>query len=239
MVFRDYKYGDIMAEHIDASLIRADFDQLALLEREGWNHNSHYHSFLLRRVPSHCRRALELGCGTGSFARLLATRAEEVLALDLSPQMVRLARERSREHTNIDFRVADALAWDFPAEQFDCIVSIATLHHMPLEEMLVKMKQALTVKGVLLVLDLYQASPSDAFTLLAAVPINLALKYLKTGHLREPQEVREAWAEHGQHDSYLTLSQLRQRCQAVLPGAKIRRHLLWRYSLIWRKPAVS
>ncbi len=143
------------------------------------------------------------------------------------------------QYANIDFQVADALSWEFPLEQFDCISSIATLHHLPLEEMLVKMKSALAVNGILLVLDLYQASLADVFTSLVALPVHLILKYLKTGRFKEPQEVRAAWAEHAQHDSFLTFSQLRHRCQAILSGAKMGKHLLWRYSLIWKKAPVS
>ena len=224
-----------MKGDVDVSIIQADFDRLALLSREGWDHNSHYHSFLLQHVPPHCSNALELGCGTGTFARLLAERAEHVLALDLSPQMIRLAQERSGHLSNIDFQVADVLAWEFPPEQFDCIVSIATLHHLPLEEMLIKVKAALAPNGTLIVLDLFQASLSDIFTVMLAVPVNFVLKYLKTGRVRQPQAVREAWAEHGQHDTYVSLSQLRQICRAILPGAQVKKHLLWRYSLIWKK----
>jgi 2-polyprenyl-3-methyl-5-hydroxy-6-metoxy-1,4-benzoquinol methylase len=224
-----------MKNNIDTSTIQADFDRLALLSSEDWDHNSHYHRFLLQQVPPHCKHALEIGCGTGTFARLLASRAEHVLALDLSRQMIRLARERSVQYTNIDFQVADVLSWKFPPEQFDCIVSIATLHHLPMEDILAKLKAALAPNGMLIVLDLYQGRPSDLFTILAAIPVNLILTYLKTGRIRQPQEVREAWAEHGQHDSYLTLAQLRHICGRTLPGAKVRRHLLWRYSLLWKK----
>jgi len=226
-----------MTDRSDTSLIQADFDRLAAFSREEWNQNNHYHRFLLRHVPPHCRQALELGCGSGTFARLVATRAQQVLALDVSPQMIRLARERSWQYANIDFQVADALLWEFPPEHFDCIVSIATLHHLPLEEMLTKMKHSLRVNGVLLVLDLYQESLAGAFTTLAALPISLILKFLKTGRFTEPPEERAAWAEHVKHDSYLPLSQLRQRCQVQLPGVKIRKHLLWRYSLMWKKTA--
>jgi hypothetical protein len=73
------------------------------------------------------------------------------------------------------------------------------------------------------------------FTVMLAVPVNFVLKYLKTGRVRQPQAVREAWAEHGQHDTYVSLSQLRQICRAILPGAQVKKHLLWRYSLIWKK----
>jgi ubiquinone/menaquinone biosynthesis C-methylase UbiE len=231
------QYTERMTEHCDVSLIQADFDRLAAFSQDGWNHNSHYHRFLLRHVPQSCQQALEVGCGSGAFARFLATRAEQVLALDVSPQMIRLARERSQQYPYITSHMADALSWEFPSDHFDCIVSIATLHHVPLEEMLLKMKRALRVNGVLLILDLYQESLAGSFTSLAAIPANQILKYLNTGRFKESPEVRAAWTEHGKHDTYLTLSELRQRCRMLLPEVKIRKHLLWRYSLMWKKTA--
>jgi len=76
-------------------------------------------------------------------ARLLATRAEPVLTLDVSPRMIRLTRERSRQYANSEFQVADAVLWEFPVNHFDCIVLIATLHHLPLEAMFTKNKGCL------------------------------------------------------------------------------------------------
>src|SRR5439155_20759177 len=73
------------------SVIQADFDRLALLDAEGWTHNNHYHNFLLPHIRHDCQNALEVGCGTGAFARLLAARARHVVALDLSPEMIRVA----------------------------------------------------------------------------------------------------------------------------------------------------
>lgn len=217
--------------------IREDFDRIALLSKGGWGHNSHYHDFLLKQIPSHCRNALEIGCGTGAFARLLAKRSDRVLALDLSPNMIRIARDRSKQHSNIRFRIADAVKWDSPAEHFDCIVSVATLHHLPIQEMLSKMKIALRVNGTLVVLDLFQAEGlRDVLTNTLAIPVNLVLRLVKNGRLRETRRLREAWAEHGQSDSYLTLSHIRQVCASTLPGARVRKHLLWRYSITWRKP---
>jgi hypothetical protein len=34
----------------------------------------------------------------------------------------------------------------------------------------------------------------------------------------------------------LTFSRIRQIGLESLPGAVLRKHLLWRYSLVWRKP---
>jgi ubiquinone/menaquinone biosynthesis C-methylase UbiE len=216
--------------------VREDFDRIVLLSDDSWNHNTHYHRFLLKQVPANCGACLDLGCGTGAFSRLLAERCEWVLGLDLSPQAIQLARERSSGFHNVDFQVADATTWDFPTECFDCIASIATLHHLPIPETLQRMARALRVGGTLLILDLFQATGvSELLTNLAAVPVNLVLGLLKNGRLREPRAVREAWAEHGWHDTYPSLDEMRRICRDVLPGAQIKRHLLWRYSLVWRK----
>ena len=227
-----------MPGDFDAGIIQADFDRLALLSRDGWDHNSHYGNFLLKHIPQDCESTLEIGCGTGAFARLMAKRAGRVLALDLSPQMIQIARERSRECANIDFRVANVLEWKFPAGQFDCVASIATLHHLPMEEMLTKMKIALKANGTLLVLDLFQGEGlPDVLRSALAVLVSTILKLLKTGRVRPSRAEREAWVEHGQRDVYLTLSQVHKICADVLPGAQVRKHLLWRYSIIWKKAA--
>jgi len=218
--------------------VRADFDRLALLSGEEWDHNSHYHGFLARHLPEPCREALDIGCGTGAFSRLLAKTSESVLALDLSPNMIGLAGERSARFSNIDFRVADVLTLELPAEKFDCIATIATLHHLPTGEVLPKLKGALKPGGVLLVLDLFRAEvPADAFMSALAVPLSLGLRLVRRGRLRPPREVRRAWDEHGRHDTYLTLAQVRELCAQMLPGALLTRHLLWRYSVVWKKRA--
>ena len=218
--------------------VRADFDRIALLAGDGWDHSSHYHDFLLRHVPSPCRESLEIGCGAGAFTRLLANSSERVLALDLSPNMIRLARERSARTPNIDFRVADVLALDLPAERFDCVATIATLHHLPAASVLPKLKRSLKAGGVLLVLDLFQPEGLlDAAANALALPLSLGLRLVRQGRLLPPRRVRRAWAEHGRHDTYLTLAQVREVCAEMLPGALVTRHLLWRYSVVWRKVA--
>ena len=223
---------------MDTRTIQADFDRIAPLAGDGWDHNSHYHGFLLRQIPVHCREALDVGCGSGAFSRLLAQRSEQVLALDLSPRMIEIARERSRAYANIDFVVADATAWAFPAARFDCVASIATLHHLPAETTLTRMRDALKPGGTLIVLDLFKGTGlPDVLTSGLAIPVGVALRLIRTGRLRQPREIRAARAEHGRHDSYMTLAQVRRVCQAVLPGARVKKHLLWRYSITWKKNA--
>src|SRR5690606_6787921 len=77
---------------------------------------------LLAQVPLRSR-VLEIGCGTGQFARELATRrGARVTAIDLAPRMIDVARVRTRDSLGIDFRVADFL--ELSPRGFDVAVAI-------------------------------------------------------------------------------------------------------------------
>ena len=226
------------------STTKEDFDRLATLDSDGWTHNNHYHRLLLQHVPTNCRNALEVGCGTGAFARQLAQHAEHVVALDLSPEMIRVAQSRSQQFPNIEFQLADALAWEGPAEHFDYIACIATLHHMPQQEMIRKLKRLLKKGAVLAILDLFEPERRvltkdgvvDATLNLAAMLTSVSFRLVHNGRLNPPRNVQAAWQAHGHHDSYPTMKDVRAFCDELLPGAMMRKLLLWRYSVIWQKP---
>ncbi|GAB1539124.1 class I SAM-dependent methyltransferase [Scytonema sp. NUACC21] len=216
--------------------IQNDFNCIALLEQPTWDHNNHYHTFLLKQLPSRCENVLEIGCGTGAFSRLLAQRFDRVLAIDLSPKMIEVAKSESEGHQNIDFQVADVLQWEFPIHRLDAIVSIATFHHVPVESLLPKLKSALRPGGKLIVLDLVenenlQDSLSDAI----AVPVNWIFQVFKNQRIKPTPEQVKAWREHISTDKYLTYQQAKKLYTELLTGAKLRKHLLWRYSVVWEK----
>jgi 2-polyprenyl-3-methyl-5-hydroxy-6-metoxy-1,4-benzoquinol methylase len=225
------------------STVERDFDRLALFDEEGWTANNHYHEFLLKHVPDECAQILEIGCGTGAFSRRLSPRARHVTAIDLSSEMIRVARSRSSTFSNIEFEIDDIVTRKLPESQFDCISSIATLHHVPTRDVLVKMKQALKPGGSLIVLDLSEPERNifgprglaDAILNVMAMGTSCGLRLLHNGRLRPPREVRAAWEEHGKTDRYLTMDEVSSLYRSLFPGVAIRRHLLWRYSAIWIK----
>jgi ubiquinone/menaquinone biosynthesis C-methylase UbiE len=72
------------------------------------------------------RRVLEVGCGMGQFAeRMLAELELDLVAVDQSPRMVELARERG-----VDARVGDAQELDFDDGRFECVVANWMLYHV-------------------------------------------------------------------------------------------------------------
>lgn len=227
---------------------QADFDRLALLDDEGWTANNHYHNSLLKHVPKNCETALEIGCGTGAFARELTKRSKRVVALDMSAEMIRVARKRSEGIGNLEFQEADVMQWEFsqesksPQEQgfqkghFDFVCSIATLHHLEQRELLMKIKDALQPGGVLVVLDLVESSGVvERMMDGVGLGVSACLRLINNGRLQPPPEVRKAWEQHGKHDHYLTVRQVRTLADEILPRAVVKRCLLWRYLLVYKK----
>ncbi len=73
------------------------------------------------------RTLLDAGCGTGALAVLAARRGARVLAIDLSPTLIDLARTRCPAGLDISFCVGDML--DPPGGQFDHVVAMDSLIH--------------------------------------------------------------------------------------------------------------
>lgn len=240
--------GDSGAETVPAAFadahlpapeqVRADFDRFAALVDPADEPGVIYHEFVLAQAPRPCAHALEVGCGTGLFARALAARAARVTAIDFSPEMIRRAREQSSGVANLEFVEADLRQWPLPPDTYDFIVSIATLHHVPAEETLRAWQDALRPGGVLAVLDVRTPRGLVERALeLVAYGVSALLRLSRTGRLWMQLEARRFWNEHGRNERYLNTAEARALGARVLPGSVVRRHLLWRYSLVWTKPA--
>ena len=83
-------------------------------------------------VPS--GRALDVGCGPGRLAVILAREAPglTVTGLDISPGMIEVARRRAEAAGlagRVHFDVGDVAAMPYPDERFDLVVSTFSLHH--------------------------------------------------------------------------------------------------------------
>ena len=190
-----------------------------------WNRNTHYHDRLLAAIPAGCSRVLDVGCGTGSFARRLAHVAEHVDGIDRDREALANARRVSHDLPNVHFIEADFLSWQAETT-YDAVSMIAVLHHLPFHAALRKARTLLRARGVLIVLGL-DRSPSlphlvatGAVATLADLWHNGIRPTAKLGApIKEPE---------------MTLREVRDEAAQLLPGALIRRHALLRYSLIWR-----
>lgn len=78
-------------------------------------------------------RALEYGCGTGVLSFLLRDRFAHMTLADVSEGMLAVAREKIRAAGDDGMEAVrlDLLADPDPAERFDVVMSLMTLHHIP------------------------------------------------------------------------------------------------------------
>jgi ubiquinone/menaquinone biosynthesis C-methylase UbiE len=197
-----------------------------MTQTDYWNHNVHYQPVILNAVPDGCGAALEVGCGDGLLAGRLAQRAGEVTAIDRDAEMIALARERA-PGTRVRFVQADFLACPVEAASYDFACANTVLHHMDFAAALAAMARALRPGGRLAVVGLAaNGSPVDYLIGAPGVPANWIYRALRG----------EGGSGAPVKDPEMTWAEVHATARDVLPGVRYRRHLLWRYSLRWRKP---
>ena len=76
-------------------------------------------------------RVLDVGCGSGWATRLLADLAinGRVTGIDISDEMVRVAREASQSYPNADFEIASAEQLPFDTDEFTHAFSMESLYY--------------------------------------------------------------------------------------------------------------
>ncbi|CAG7646678.1 class I SAM-dependent methyltransferase [Actinacidiphila bryophytorum] len=205
-----------------------------------FDHNDHYHRLLLRQLPRGARTALDVGCGTGRFARRMALRGLEVDAVDRSAEVVAIARAVSGDGSGSPrFRQADLAETGLPRGHYDAITCLASLHHMPFGT-LAALRDALAPGGVLAVLGCYaEQGAADLLWSTAAVPVNAGARLAvaaKEAVGRSGAGGPESTKPPVQQPS-MTLAQIRRESAELLPGRTVRRLLFWRYLLVFRNDA--
>ncbi|MFI9555610.1 class I SAM-dependent methyltransferase [Nonomuraea endophytica] len=189
-----------------------------------WNHNIAFHPFVLANVPAGCERALDVGCGDGLLARKLSARSRQVTGVDVSAEMIAEARSAGGRP---DYLQADFLASDLPESSYDFVSTVTTIHHMDFEPALTGMARLLRPGGRLVVIGIAaNATPLDW-----VIDGMSVVKHQIVSRVHGGDEQNTPVAA-----PTMTWSAVRREALNLLPGARWRRHLLWRYSLTWTKP---
>ena len=215
-----------------------------------WNHNIHYHPFIVSSMPESCGLALDVGCGQGLLTPEMAAKSQRVIGIDLHEPSQEIAREEGGE--NIEYLRDDFMTHSFSEESFDFIGSVASLHHMPLTSALELMAKLLRPGGVMChfacarierVRDMYK-TPSffrkcPYLALFLTEPRDFAFETAGFFVHRWNQFVlgKGYWDPGSPVASTPeTYREVEQTAKGILPGSRFRRHVLWRYSLYWAKP---
>ncbi len=119
---------------------------------------------------------LDVGCGNGSFLALMKREGRTLAGADLSPEMIKFAKERLGDAA--DLRVADSEHLPWEAGRFDCLTCNFSFHHYPNPRLvLLEMHRVLKPGGHLVISDPW-------FPGLFRHLANLAVRFSKLGDVR-------------------------------------------------------
>ena len=109
-------FADEYEVHAEDSLCNAHYDRPAVLDLVG--------------DVSGGKAVLDAGCGPGLYTAELLDRGAKVVGFDVSPEMVRLARERVGDRARIEVHdMTKPLDW-LSDESFDVAVMALVIHHL-------------------------------------------------------------------------------------------------------------
>ena len=77
-------------------------------------------------------KVLDVGCGPGKWTKFYAKRCSLVTSIDVSPEMITLAREHLKYEriTNVDFHVMNVTKLALPEDNYDLVNCVTVLQHI-------------------------------------------------------------------------------------------------------------
>ena len=102
-------------------------------------------AYALAKIPAN-GVVLEIGCGAGDFSWWLACGGARIVSVDISPELIKLARSRY-DRANLRFLVADIGSLQFAGDSFDAVVGNSILHHVELVPVLEEVRRVLSPGG--------------------------------------------------------------------------------------------
>ena len=94
------------------------------------------------------RSLLELGCGTGYFTKEIAKTGANIIAIDISPELLALA-ENNIKDKHVSFRKENAYHMTFKDNQFDYVLGSSVLHHLDIHKAIAEIYRVLKNGGAI------------------------------------------------------------------------------------------
>ena len=91
---------------------------------------------------------LELGCGTGYFTQEIAKTGAKIVAIDISPELLKIA-ESNVPCQNVHFKEENAYNMTFNDNQFDYVIGSSVLHHLDIKKSISEIYRVLKDGGII------------------------------------------------------------------------------------------
>jgi len=154
------------------------------------------YQLMYERIPEAVRgkRVLEVATGPGLLAKQIASAAEEVIATDFAPGMIREAK-KGHIPENVRFEVADAKALPYEDASFDAVLIANALHIMPdSEKALQEAARVLKDDGILIAPNFVEHTANAKSTVWTKM---LELLGVRFEHTWTAEEYRKFLGENG------------------------------------------
>ena len=191
-----------------------------------WNHNYAYHNWVIKKIKNNST-ILDVGCGDGTLCFKLSS-CNKVIGIDTSKDAIKIANQNNT-HDNVSFINDDYLKYNFN-NKFDVIIFVASIHHMNMEEALIKAKSLLNKNGKIMIVGLAKPSTiiDNIIELYRVIP-SFVISKIKRNKTSEELNIKTNY-------NFPTMSEVRLTIKKVLgSNYKIRQALHYRYLLIWDK----
>lgn len=205
---------------------KRQFDQVAE-EYDFVNSLLNDHTFFVSNMSLGKGRALDIGCGSGLLVDKLASYYDEVVGIDISDQLLNLAKVR-RQRSNTAYLNMDAAHLSFK-EKFDFIVSRTTFHHLNnIPNVIKQMKGLLNDGGKIVILDnvsKVETPPTYAY-ILGAIQEFLPHCYkfgVKNAVRVFKHNTSKPWLEHLASDKYLSEQKYYDVYGQLLPNCRFQK----------------
>ncbi|MGZ8176610.1 class I SAM-dependent methyltransferase [Williamsia sp. SKLECPSW1] len=194
-------------------------------DSERWNYNTHYYRLFDELRDRQFHSALDVGCGEGMLTRRMREFIPRVVGIDPDETSIAAARDQC---CDVEYRCVDVLEDDLRGETFDAVASVAALHHMPAARGLRRLAGLVRPGGTLVVVgcaasNRWWEKPVDAVSFAGGA-------VMAATHPLWDHAAPTVWPPP------VTYTQMRRLARTMLPGARFRRHLLFRYSIVWDRP---
>ncbi|WP_371855985.1 class I SAM-dependent methyltransferase [Nocardia alba] len=175
---------------------------------------------------------LDIGCGTGNLIDRIRTHVDRVTGIEPDAATARVAAARFAGNDSV---VIEQVRFDQlrSPRQWEAITLVAALHHLPLVDTLRDLDRLLSPGGRLVVVGCFRsAGPIDYATGFVSSIANLVVGKIKHPHPSDQLPIEMTAPTTAPRE---TLTEIRCAAAEYLPGARIRRRLFWRYSLVYDK----
>ncbi len=119
----------------------------------------------IEKIPGEIsgKTILDLGTGTGNLLIFLAPqKPQKLVGLDISPEMIKQAKEKTKDIPSVELAVADAEKIPYPENTFDYVICNNVLHHIAQDKakkVFSEVKRVLKKDGWFLLQDLLPPVP--------------------------------------------------------------------------------